>query len=60
MQTSKNNVDITWALLQTTGGKDQPNIGYYAEIVANITTQNSERKDIWWTSLYANIHKKHN
>ena len=26
MQTSTNNVNKTWALLQTTGGKDEPNI----------------------------------
>ena len=26
MQTSTKNVDKTWALLQTTGGKDEPNI----------------------------------
>ena len=26
MQTNTNNVNKTWALLQTTGGKDEPNI----------------------------------
>jgi hypothetical protein len=26
MQTNNNNVSKTWALLQTTGGKDEPNI----------------------------------
>jgi len=26
MQTDTNNVNKTWALLQTTGGKDEPNI----------------------------------
>jgi hypothetical protein len=26
MQTSTNNVNKTWALLHTTGGKDEPNI----------------------------------
>jgi hypothetical protein len=30
---------------QTTGGKDEPNIVLYAEIVPNITTRNSESKD---------------
>jgi hypothetical protein len=27
-QTNTNNVNKTWALLQTTGGKDEPNIVY--------------------------------
>jgi hypothetical protein len=26
MQTNTNNVNKTWSLLQTTGGKDEPNI----------------------------------
>ena len=26
-QTSTNNINKTWALLETTGGKDEPNIG---------------------------------
>jgi hypothetical protein len=43
-QTNRNNVNKTWLFLQTTGGKDEPNI-VYVEIVTNITTQNSERKD---------------
>jgi hypothetical protein len=32
-QTNKNNVNYTWTLLQTTGGKDEPNIVFNAEIV---------------------------
>jgi len=31
-------------LLQTTGGKDEP-IVFYADIVTELTTRNSERKD---------------
>jgi hypothetical protein len=45
MQTNTNSINKTWALQQATGGKDEPNIVFYAEIVADITTQNSERKD---------------
>ena len=33
------------ALIQTTGGKDEPNIFFVAEIVTDITTWNPERKD---------------
>ena len=40
-----NNVNKTWTLLQTTRGKDELNIVFYAEILTNITTRNSERKD---------------
>ena len=45
-QTNTNNVNKTWALLQTTGGKYEPNIVFSAEIV---TTRNSqtERHLIW-------------
>jgi len=32
-------------LLQATGGKDETNIVFYAEILRGITTRNSERKD---------------
>ena len=43
-----NNVNKTWpSFLQTTGGKDEPKNIFYAEIVADITTWKSERKDIW-------------
>ena len=42
-QTNTNNVNKTWDL-QTTRGKDEPNI-VYAEIITDITTRNSERKD---------------
>ena len=37
---------MTRALLQTTGGKDEFNIGFYAEIVTDIITRNSKRNDI--------------
>jgi hypothetical protein len=40
-QTKTNNVNKTWALLQTTGGQDEPNIAFNAEIVTDITTWNS-------------------
>ena len=40
MQTNTNNINKTRALLQTTGGKDEPNIVFYVEIVMDITTQN--------------------
>jgi hypothetical protein len=43
-QTNTNNINKTWALLQTTGGKDDPNI-ILCEIVTDITSQNSERRD---------------
>jgi hypothetical protein len=42
-----NNVNKTWAPLQTTEGKDEPNIIFYAEIVTEITIRNSERKDTY-------------
>ena len=35
------NTNKTWALLQTTGGKNEPNIIFYVEIVTNITTRNT-------------------
>ena len=47
-QTNTNNVNKTWALVPTTEGKGEPNmVGFVvvAEIVVNITTRNSERKD---------------
>jgi hypothetical protein len=44
MQTNTNNVDKTCALKKQ-GGKDELNIVFYEEIVMNITTWNSERKD---------------
>ena len=44
-QTNTIDANKTCALPQTTGGKDEPNIVLYAEIVPNITTRNSESKD---------------
>jgi hypothetical protein len=44
-QTNTNNVNKTWALLRTTGGKDEPKLRFYAEIIMDITTRNSEYKD---------------
>jgi len=45
-QTNTNNVNTTWALLQTTGGEYELNIDRFnVEIVTDITTRNSERKD---------------
>jgi hypothetical protein len=38
------NVNKTWTFLQTTGGKRTEH-RLYAEIVTDITTRNSERKD---------------
>ena len=59
-ETNTINVNKTWALLQTTGGKDEPNIVFNAEIVTDITTRNSERTD---TSLHntrkAQIYEQH-
>ena len=43
-QTNTNNVNKRCALLQTTVGKDEPNI-VFTEIVTDITTRNSESKD---------------
>jgi len=43
VQSNTNNVNKTWALLQTTGGKDNHRL--YAEINTAITTRNSVRKD---------------
>ena len=43
VQTNTNNVNKTWVLLQTTGGKDEPSIVLYAEILTDFTTRNSER-----------------
>jgi hypothetical protein len=39
------NVSKTCAFLQTTGGKDAPNRVFFPEIVANMTTWNSESKE---------------
>jgi hypothetical protein len=44
-QRNTNNVNKTWALLQTIGGKDELNILFYAKFITDITTPNSERKD---------------
>ena len=41
VQTNTNNVNMTCALLQTTGGKDGPNILFYAENVTDTTARNS-------------------
>jgi hypothetical protein len=38
MQTSTNNVNKTWALIQTTGGKDDPNIVFLC----------GNRNRVWW------------
>jgi hypothetical protein len=32
-QANRNNLNKTWAILQTTGGKESPNIVFFAEIV---------------------------
>ena len=40
-QANTNNVNKTWALLQTTGGKERANHRLYEEI----TTRNPKRKD---------------
>ena len=47
-------VNKTSTLLQTTGGKDEPNIFLYVEIVTDITTQNSERQDTFIVKLGMN------
>jgi hypothetical protein len=40
-QTNTNNINKTWAPIQTTGGKDEPNnLFYFVEIVADIKTRN--------------------
>ena len=44
-QINTNNLNKTWALLQTTGGKRRTKYCFYAEIVTDITIRNSERKD---------------
>ena len=46
MQGNIYNVNKTRALLKITGGKDEPNIAFYSEIVAGTATQNLERKNI--------------
>jgi len=43
-QSNTNNVNKTCSLLQTTGGKEEPII-VFSEILEDITTRNSERKD---------------
>ena len=59
-QTSTNNANKTWTLLQTTGGKYEPNIVFYEEIVADITTRNEELKIAWshhiWFYFYVFLH----
>jgi hypothetical protein len=44
-QTNTNNGKKALALLQTTGGKDEPNIVSNVEIVTEIKTRKLERKD---------------
>ena len=47
-QTNTYDVNKTWVLLQTTGGKDEQNIVFFYRNRKghnNTTTQNSERKD---------------
>ena len=39
---TQENVNKTYALLQTTEGKDEPNIVFFTEIVTDITTRNSQ------------------
>ena len=38
-------VNKTRPLLQTTGGKVRIELNFYAEIITDITTRNSERED---------------
>jgi len=45
--TFTNNINMTRVLLQTTGGKDEPNIVLLTEIKEDITTRRSKRNDIW-------------
>jgi hypothetical protein len=41
LNANTDNVNKTWALLQTIGGKDEPNIVFaFAEIVTDIPTRN--------------------
>ena len=42
MQTNRNNLNKTWALLQTTGGKDEPCIAFMRNGNGH---HNTERKD---------------
>ena len=42
VQANTYNVNKTRFLLQTTGGSDEPNIVFYAEIVTGNTTRKSE------------------
>ena len=37
---------MTYALLQTIGGEDVPNIVVYMKIITDFTTRNQERKDV--------------
>ena len=50
MQTKTNNVNKTWSFLPTTGGKDEPNVVFYADI----TTRNTERKDTTQNTIQMN------
>ena len=53
-QANTNYVNKISTLLQTTGGKDEPNIFFCVEIATDITTQNSERKDTFIVKLGMN------
>ena len=44
-QANTNIVRKTLVLLQTTGGKDEPNIVFMRKSYPDITTRNSERRD---------------
>ena len=63
MQTNTNNINKTWALLQTTGGKDEPNIVFMWKSSFFLRTSNgnttSKLKDaqmllreISWTKVF--------
>jgi hypothetical protein len=45
-KTDTNNINNTWVLHQTTGGKLEPNIAFYTGIVTENTIRNKERKAI--------------
>ena len=46
-EANTNEVDKTSAPIQTTRGKDNPNIVFYVEIVTDFTTRNLESKDTY-------------
>jgi hypothetical protein len=52
-KTNTNNVNKACASLQTTGGKDEPTICFYPEIITDITTRMMQSLQVFLEELYS-------